>query len=95
MKKKNFENSEERAAELAELMRAIILRSIEDLKQGGEYAEDARNFFEEVGLEDPHSHPFSFSSICAYLGLNPKLTRERIYSLLENNERLSTRRRLV
>ncbi|MCS6894338.1 MAG: hypothetical protein NZO16_07245, partial [Deltaproteobacteria bacterium] len=59
MRNKNFDSSEEKSYELSELMRAIILRAIEDLKQGGELGEDARMFFLEYGVDDPQSHPFS------------------------------------
>ncbi|MCX7952188.1 MAG: hypothetical protein N2654_00940 [Deltaproteobacteria bacterium] len=79
--------------ELAELMRAVILKAIDDLRNGGEYAEDAKMFFLEYHLDDPYSHPFSFTSICTYLGLNAEMLRARIFQCLENNHRVSTRRR--
>jgi len=78
--------------ELAELMRAIILRAIEDLKKGGEVAEDAKAFLFSTSPED-EEYPFSFSSICAYLGINEELTRQQIYSAYQGNIKISTRRR--
>ncbi len=92
---KRGENTENEVTnhELSELMRAIILRAIEDLRQGGEIAEDARRFFMDYNLDD--DHPFSFRSICNYLGLNAELTRDKIFETLENNYRISTRRRHI
>ena len=74
-----------------ELMRAIILRAIEDLKKGGELERDALDFL----YDDEDEYVFSFYSICDHLGFDPVATRECILGALESGRRISTRRRAV
>ena len=70
-----------------ELMRAIILRAIEDYRTGkGENYDEAIEFFES----DEDEYLFSFIFICRHLGLNPERTRR---SILHGTSRISTRRR--
>ena len=82
---------------ISELMRAIILRAIEDLKCEGELRDDALSFFydddnnNDDDAED--DHVFSFSSICQYLGLDPQATRACITKARSTGRRISTRRR--
>ncbi len=81
---------------ISELMRAIILRAIEDLKCEGELRDDALAFFYDEGGSDDNEdddHVFSFASICEYLGLDPQATRESIMQAYESGRRISTRRR--
>lgn len=72
-----------------ELMRAIILRVIEDLKKGGELKDEAVTFLED----EEDEYVFSFISICNHLGFNPQATRQAIFSSLAEGRRISTRRR--
>ncbi len=74
-----------------ELMRAIILRVIEDLKKGGELKVEALEFLNDD--DDDDEYVFSFRSICAYLGFNPEATRNAIISSIDSGRRISTRRR--
>jgi hypothetical protein len=72
-----------------ELMRAIILRVIEDLKKGGEFKEDALAFLDS----DEEEYVFSFRAICGHLGFDPSKTRSAILSAIDEGRRISTRRR--
>ncbi|MBX7139097.1 MAG: hypothetical protein K1X83_14070 [Oligoflexia bacterium] len=69
-----------------ELMRAIILRAIEDYKSGGELRDEAIAYMYD--LEEDYI--FSFSAICRHLGFDPQKTR---YSIMNAKHRISTRRR--
>ena len=71
---------------VSELMRAIILRTIEDLNQGGEVRDEALAYLEDEDEE----YVFSFASICRYLGLDPEKTK---YAILNAKTRIRTRRR--
>lgn len=72
---------------LTELMRAIILRAIDDFRtKNGEVKDDAVSYFESEDDE----YIFSFLSICRYLGLHPYLVRQEIF---QGQGRISTRRR--
>ena len=85
-----------------ELMRAMILRAIEDFNSGGELREDALNYFyaeeneasdnenndEFEGEED--EYVLSFAFICRHLGMDPEKTR---HSIINATHRISTRRR--
>ena len=77
-----------------ELMRAMILRAVEDYQAGGELREDALRYFNgDDGDEDDTGqevYVLSFAFICKHLGLDPKKTREAI---LNADHRISTRRR--
>lgn len=91
---------------ISELMRAIILRTIEDLKAGGELRQEALQYiYGQFESSDDNSdddeetisneeYIFSFESICHTLGLNPEKAREFIIRAAVNGERrISTRRR--
>ncbi len=69
-----------------ELMRAIILRTIEDYNSGGELREEAIAYM----YDEESEYVFSFIAICEHLGLNPELTRHHI---INATRRISTRRR--
>ncbi len=83
---------------VSELMRAIILRAIEDYNSGGELKEEALNYmYNKTGdkiyyenEDDPYI--FSFSSICNHLELDPEKTR---HAIINSKHRISTRRRTV
>lgn len=70
----------------SELMRAIILRAVEDFRSHGLHFDDAKAFFED----EDEDYLFSFVSICRFLGFNPEKTREQIF---HSERRISTRRR--
>lgn len=71
---------------ITELMRAIILRVVEDIKSGGLLREEAVAY-----MDDPDDdYIFSFLSICNYLGFDPAAVR---YQILYSKRRISTRRR--
>ena len=69
-----------------ELMRAIILRAIEDYNSNGEFHYEAVDYFND----DEEDHIFSFQFICRQLGLDPEKTR---YAIFNAKHRISTRRR--
>lgn len=71
---------------VSELMRAMILRTIEDLNQIGEPREEALAYMHDEDEE----YVFSFYSICRYLGLDPEKTRDAI---LNAKTKIRTRRR--
>jgi hypothetical protein len=71
---------------VTELMRAIILRAIEDIKSGGELRVEA----EEYLFSEEEDHIFSFIAICRHIGFDPVKTRHRILNPLH---KISTRRR--
>lgn len=79
-----------------ELMRAIILRTIEDYNSSGENREDAVKYlygFDDDGNEgedQDDEYIFSFAAICRHLGMDPEKTR---YSIMHAKHRISTRRR--
>jgi hypothetical protein len=69
-----------------ELMRAIILRVIEDYNSGGELRADAIEY-----LNNPEEeYIFSFVAITRHLGLDPEKTK---YQIMNTQKRISTRRR--
>jgi hypothetical protein len=71
---------------LSELMRAIILRVIDDYNTRGELRDEAVAY-----LEDPEEeYIFSFISICRHFSIDPSKTRQRIMSA---EQRIRTRRR--
>lgn len=69
-----------------ELMRAIILRTIEDFNSGGELHIEAVQYMED----EEEEYIFSFRGICQHLGLDPDLTR---YHIVNAKHKISTRRR--
>lgn len=69
-----------------ELMRAIILRAIEDYNSSGELRQEAIAYMSD----DDEEYIFSFRAICRHLGLDPVKTRTAIMTA---THRISTRRR--
>jgi len=69
-----------------ELMRAIILRTIEDFNSGGELRDEAIAYM----TDEEEEYIFSFRAICSHLGFDPDKTR---YSIVNATHRISTRRR--
>jgi hypothetical protein len=82
---------------VSELMRAIILRTIEDLRAGGELRVEALQYIYnqfEDNNEDDEEYIFSFDAICQTLGMNPERARDHIIRAAVHGERrISTRRR--
>lgn len=73
---------------ICELMRAIVLRTIEDYNSGNEeFRHEAIDYMYEEGEEE---YIFSFAAICKHLGLDPKKTRDAI---IHATHKISTRRR--
>lgn len=71
---------------LTELMRAIILRCVDDYHSKPGYMEEAISY-----MEDPEDeYIFSFRFICKYLGLDPDKTK---HAIMYREEKISTRRR--
>ncbi len=71
---------------LSELMRAIVLRAVEDYKAGGELREESVAY-----MTDPdEEYIFSFRFICKYLDIDPEKARHEITT---TTRRISTRRR--
>lgn len=69
-----------------ELMRAIILRVIDDFNSEGELHDEAIAY-----MSDPEEdYIFSFRAICRHLGFDPDKTRHEI---MNTTRRISTRRR--
>lgn len=71
---------------ICELMRAMILRCVEDYQSGGELRVGAIEYMED----EDDDYVLSFKFICVYLGLNPEKTKHRI---MFAEKRISTRRR--
>ena len=70
-----------------ELMRAIILRVIDDYNSTGELHKEALDY---LYAEDDDDYVFSFQAICKHLGFDPEKTRHQI---MHAEHRISTRRR--
>lgn len=71
---------------LSELMRAIILRVIDDLKTTGEIRDEAIAYLHDEDEE----YIFSFVSICRHFNMDPEKTRSYI---IEPRHKIRTRRR--
>lgn len=70
-----------------ELMRAMVLRAVEDYHSGNlEDKENAIAYMEDLSEE----YVLSFSFICKHLGMDPKKTKDAIIGA---THRISTRRR--
>lgn len=72
---------------VSELMRAIILRAIDDYNSSGEIRQEAISYL--TSIEDDE-HVFSFRAICKHLGMDPEKTR---VAIMTATHRISTRRR--
>ncbi len=72
---------------LHELMRAIILRAVDDFHtKSGEVREEAIEYMES----EEEEYIFSFIAICKHLGFDPAKTK---YAIMNAQHRISTRRR--
>lgn len=71
---------------LSELMRAIILRTIDDYNSDGEFHEEAVAYLND----EEEEYIFSFRFICKHLGFDPDKTR---HAIMHADHRISTRRR--
>jgi hypothetical protein len=71
---------------VSELMRAMILRTIEDLNSGPELREEAIAYL----TDEDEEYVLSFNSICRYFGFDPEKTR---YAILNAKTKIRTRRR--
>ena len=71
---------------LHELMRAMILRAVEDYNSKGELREAAIAYMED----EEEEYIFSFAHICNHFGMDPEKTR---YAIMNATHRISTRRR--
>ncbi len=71
---------------LSELMRAIILRVVDDLRSGGELRAEAVAYLNDEDEE----YIFSFISICRHFDLDPAKTKHHI---LQPKHKIRTRRR--
>jgi len=69
-----------------ELMRAIILRAIDDYNSTGELHDEAIEYL----FSEEEEYIFSFRAICKHLGFDPGKTRHMI---MNATHRISTRRR--
>lgn len=84
---------------LSELMRAIMLRAIEDYHSHGSHREEAQKYFyaeddfnEGDNDNEDDEYIFSFRSICKHFEIDPDKTREAIVNA---QKKISTRRRSV
>jgi hypothetical protein len=71
---------------VSELMRAMILRTIEDLNSGPELRQEALEYL----MDEDEEYILSFHSICRYFGFDPDKTR---YAILNAKTKIRTRRR--
>ncbi len=71
---------------LNELMRAMILRTVDDYNSGGELGAEAIAYMED----EEEEYVLSFRSICKHMGIDPDKTR---YAIMNATHRISTRRR--
>lgn len=69
-----------------ELMRAMILRVVDDLNSEGELRAEALEYL----FSDDEEYILSFQAICRHLGFDPAKTRDKI---LNPGHKISTRRR--
>ncbi|MCI5065134.1 hypothetical protein MRY87_05380 [bacterium] len=69
-----------------ELMRAIILRAVEDFNSKGELKDEAIEYMDS----EEEEYIFSFRAICRHFGFDPDKTR---YAIMNATHRISTRRR--
>lgn len=71
---------------VSELMRAMILRTIEDLQSESELRQEALDYL----MNNDEDYVLSFVSICRFLGFDPEKTR---YAIINPKSRIRTRRR--
>ncbi len=83
---------------VCELMRAIILRTVDDYNAGGDYKKEAIDYmFDKTGDKifydnEDDQYIFSFSAICKHLELDPAKTR---FAIMNAEHKISTRRRTI
>ena len=73
---------------VCELMRAIILRVVDDYNSAGEFRQEAIDYMNDEDDE----YIFSFSAICKHLSMDPVKTK---MAIMYATHRISTRRRSV
>jgi hypothetical protein len=71
---------------LSELMRAMILRAVDDYNSTGEHHDEAIEWL----YSEEEEYIFSFRAVCNHLGFDPEKTRDRI---INPTHKISTRRR--
>lgn len=71
---------------LSELMRAMILRAVEDYNSSSEFRQEAIEYMED----EEEEYVFSFRSICKHFDIDPAKTR---FAIMNAKHRISTRRR--
>jgi len=71
---------------LSELMRALVLRAVDDLSTVGEFRDEALEWL----YSDEEEYIFSFRAICQYMGFDAEKTRHLI---IHPTHKISTRRR--
>ena len=69
-----------------ELMRAMVLRVVDDFNSIGELHDEAVEYM----MDDDEEYLFSFYSICKHMNLDPVKTRNKI---MYAESKISTRRR--
>lgn len=71
---------------ICELMRAMILRAVDDYNSSGETRDEAIDYL----YSEEEEHILSFRAICQHFGVDPVKTRDAI---VHATHRISTRRR--
>ncbi len=71
---------------ISELMRAMILRAVDDYHSTGEHHDEAHEWL----YSDEEEYILSFRFICNYFEIDPEKTRDHI---VHPRHRISTRRR--
>ena len=64
------------------LLKAILLSAISDLKKSGEPAKEAQEFF----LDTDEEYVFSFRAICAHLSVDPEKVLKAIAQAKDDKE---------
>jgi hypothetical protein len=82
----NLQDANSAVNPLGELMRAMVLRVIDDVRSGGELKADAMEYMES----DDEEYIFGFRNVASYLGVDYRILREAI---VNPTHRISTRRR--
>lgn len=75
---------------MGELMRAMVLRVVDDVRAGGELREDALAYMDATPEEGGDDYVLSFKNVASYLGICPKRLRNAI---VDPGRSISTRRR--
>jgi len=78
------------ASPMGELMRAMVLRVVDDVRAGGELREDALAYMDSTVEEGAEDYVLSFRNVAAYLGICPNRLRSAIVDPMRS---ISTRRR--